>query len=94
MLQVGTQIIDPSRNPKRVVIKMPVTGRMSKPGTLKDYYSISDIEDYEYNELRKTLAQDELPTLFDKGNLGYAKWDGSTGRPADFTAGYYLFSLQ
>ena len=73
---------------------MPFTGRMKKPGTVHDYYSISDIEEYEYNELRETLAQDELSTLFDKGNLGYAKWDGNTGQPNDFIAGYFFFSLQ
>ena len=67
---------------------------MKKPSTLRDYYSISDIEEYEYTELRETLAQGELSALFDQGNLGYAKWDGNTGRPADFTAGYYLFRLQ
>ena len=73
---------------------MPVTGRKKKPSTLRDHYSINDIEGYEYTELRETLAQDELAELFDEGDLGYAKWDGSTGQPADFRAGYYLFRLR
>ena len=73
---------------------MPITGRIQKPATLHDYYTIGDIEDYEYDELHKIQAQDELSNLFDQGNLGYAKWDGNTGQPNDFIAGYFLFSLQ
>ena len=73
---------------------MPVTGRKKKPSTLRDHYSINAIEEYEYTELRETLTQDELAELFDEGDLGYVKWDGSTGQPADFRAGYYLFRLR
>ena len=73
---------------------MPVTGRKTKPPTLKDHYSVSDIEAYRYDELRKTLAQGELNELFDAGDMGYAKWDGSTGQPGDFRHGYYLFKLR
>ena len=55
---------------------------------------MSDIEDYLYDELRPTLAQRELSDLFDAGDMGYAKWDGSTGLPTDFLPGYYLFKLR
>ena len=79
LLQVSTQIIFTPHRSQRSESKMPFTGRKKKPSALRDYYSISDIEEYEYNELREILAQDELSTLFDKGNLGYAKWDGNTG---------------
>ena len=44
-----------------------------------DITSVKELREYEYDELHKILAQDELSNLFDKGNLGYAKWDGNTG---------------
>ena len=73
---------------------MPVTGRKTKPSTLRVHYSVSYIEEYEYDELRETVAQKDLAELFDARDVGYAKWDGTTGQPDDFRHGYYLFSLR
>ena len=64
-------------------------GRKRKPQRNKDYYSVSDIEDYLYDELRTIVRQSELAEVFEEGDLGYAKWTGV----GDFRPGCYLFKL-